>query len=415
MDTPPSPRSPHGIRRMGGRDPGESFRVASPLELLLDLTFVIAFGVAGNQAAHLIAEGHVASGIAAFGFAMWAVCWAWVNFAWFASAFDTDDWLYRIATMLQMLGVLILALGLPAMFASIDEGDYLDNRIVVLGYVVMRVGLVGQWLRVAKQNETLRRTALTYAGFVSIAQLGWITLIFVDVPVWETFLLTVPLIVLELLGPVLGERTARTPWHPHHIAERYSLLTIIALGEVIVGTVASLGAVVDLQGWDVTAAVTGLAGVGLTFGLWWVYFQYPFGDALHHHRSRSFGWGYGHIVVFAALAAVGAGLHVAGYHLEHESHVSTMTVLATVAIPVAVYLVALAALYSRLVGVDLGVAGTTVAALVVLGAAVTAGALGVPVPVCLLIVAAAPVVIVVADETVLWKRREAALARLRAS
>ncbi|MBH0120757.1 low temperature requirement protein A, partial [Rhodococcus sp. CX] len=280
---------------------------------------------------------------------------------------------------------------------------------------VMRVGLVGQWLRVAKQNETLRRTALTYAGFVSIAQLGWITLIFVDVPVWETFLLTVPLIVLELLGPVLGERTARTPWHPHHIAERYSLLTIIALGEVIVGTVASLGAVVDLQGWDVTAAVTGLAGVGLTFGLWWVYFQYPFGDALHHHRSRSFGWGYGHIVVFAALAAVGAGLHVAGYHLEHESHVSTMTVLATVAIPVAVYLVALAALYSRLVGVDLGVAGTTVAALVVLGAAVTAGALGVPVPVCLLIMAAAPVVIVVADETVLWKRREAALARLRAS
>ncbi len=81
--------------------------------------------------------------------------------------------------------------------------------------------------------------------------------------------------------------------------------------------------------------MTGLAGgVGLTFGLWWVYFQYPFGDALHHHRSRSFGWGgYGHILVFAALAAVGAGLHVAAYHLERESHVSTMTVLATVAIP----------------------------------------------------------------------------------
>ncbi len=59
MDTPPQspPTPPHRIRRMSGRDPGESFRVASPLELLLDLTFVIAFGVAGNQAAHLIAEG----------------------------------------------------------------------------------------------------------------------------------------------------------------------------------------------------------------------------------------------------------------------------------------------------------------------------------------------------------------------
>ena len=415
MDTTPMPRSPHRIRRMSGRDPGESFRVASPLELLLDLTFVIAFGVAGNQTAHLIAEGHLTSGIAAFGFAMWAVCWAWVNFAWFASAFDTDDWLYRFATMLQMLGVLILALGLPTMFTSVDEGDYLDNRVVVLGYVVMRVALVGQWLRVAKQNETLRRTALTYAGFVSLAQVGWIVLIFVDVPVWETFLLTVPLILLELLGPVLGERATRTPWHPHHIAERYSLLTIIALGEVIVGTVASLSAVVELQGWDVTAAVTGLAGVGLTFGLWWVYFQFPFGDALHHRRSRPFGFGYGHILVFAALAAVGAGLHVAAYHLEHESHVSTMTVLTTVAIPVALYLVTLAVLYGRLGGVDRGLIGTTVAALVVLGVAVAAGALRVPLPMCLLIVAAAPVVIVVADETVLWRRREATLARLRAS
>ena len=92
-----------------------------------------------------------------------------------------------------------------------------------------------------------------------------------------------------------------------------------------------------------------------------------------------------------------------------------MTVPATVAIPVAMYLVMLAVLYGRLVGVDRGLVGTTVAVLVVLGVAVAAGAMGVPVQICLLIVAAAPVVIVVADETVLWKRREAALARLRAS
>ena len=35
-----------------------------------------------------------------------------------------------------------------------------------------------------------------------------------------------------------------TPWHAHHIAERYGLLAIIALGEGVVGTVASLAAVV---------------------------------------------------------------------------------------------------------------------------------------------------------------------------
>jgi low temperature requirement protein LtrA len=66
----------HGITRMIGRDPSEPHRAATPLELLFDLTFVVAFGVAAEQLAHLLAEGHVASGLLGFGFAMFAVCWA---------------------------------------------------------------------------------------------------------------------------------------------------------------------------------------------------------------------------------------------------------------------------------------------------------------------------------------------------
>ncbi|MFZ2528820.1 MAG: hypothetical protein WAX14_14410 [Rhodococcus sp. (in: high G+C Gram-positive bacteria)] len=41
--------------------------------------------------------------------------------------------------------------------------------------------------------------------------------------------------------------------------------------------------------------------------------------------------------------------------------------------------------------------------------------MGVPLSICLLITAAAPVMIVVADEAVLWTRRDAALTRLRDS
>ena len=48
---------------MGGRDPHESHRTVTPLELLFDLTFVIAYGVAANELAHELAEGHVAAGI----------------------------------------------------------------------------------------------------------------------------------------------------------------------------------------------------------------------------------------------------------------------------------------------------------------------------------------------------------------
>jgi len=109
------------VTRRGWRDPHEEHRVATPLELLFDLTFVVAFGTAANELAHALAAGHVATGIVAFCFATFAIAWAWINFTWFASAYDTDDWIYRLTTMLQMVGVLILALGLKPMFESVTE------------------------------------------------------------------------------------------------------------------------------------------------------------------------------------------------------------------------------------------------------------------------------------------------------
>src|SRR5262249_54512916 len=81
----------HRVRPMTGRDPDEQHRVATPLELLFDLTFVIAFGIAANEFAHMLAENHVGAGLLGFALATFSVCWAWINFSWFASAYDTDD------------------------------------------------------------------------------------------------------------------------------------------------------------------------------------------------------------------------------------------------------------------------------------------------------------------------------------
>ena len=49
----------HRVRRMSGRDPDETHRAATPLELLFDLTFVIGFGIAASEFAHQLAEDHV--------------------------------------------------------------------------------------------------------------------------------------------------------------------------------------------------------------------------------------------------------------------------------------------------------------------------------------------------------------------
>src|SRR6478736_10070302 len=112
----------HRVARMAGRDPGEDHRASTPLELLFDLTFVVAFGTAADELAHYLAEAHVRTALIGFVFTTFAISWAWINFSWFASAYDTDDWVFRLLTMLQMVGVLVLTLGIPQVFSSIAGG-----------------------------------------------------------------------------------------------------------------------------------------------------------------------------------------------------------------------------------------------------------------------------------------------------
>src|SRR5580765_311979 len=146
----------HNSRRMRGRDPRETHRVATPLEILFDLTFATSFGLAASEVASVLADGHFIAALVGFGFASFAICWAWINFSWFSSAYDTDDWVFRLVTMVQMVGVLVLAIGLPRMFASIEHGQRLDNSVMVLGYVIMRVALLFQWLRAAREDPARR-------------------------------------------------------------------------------------------------------------------------------------------------------------------------------------------------------------------------------------------------------------------
>jgi low temperature requirement protein LtrA len=249
---------------------------------------------------------------------------------------------------------------------------------------------------------------------VGVAQVGWVALAAVGLSVGPTLALFAVLIALELTGPFFSERKGRTPWHAHHIAERYGLLVIITLGEVIIGTVASINAVVHGEaGWTVDAAVLTVAGVGLTFGCWWVYFAVPWAEPLVRHRERAFLFGYGHLMIFGPLAAMGAGLHVAALALEGKATIGATGTVLSVAIPFALYVAVFYALYSALMRArdpfHLGlIAGT--GALVILSVALAAA--GVNMPLCLLILALAPAVTVVGYELLGHRHIADALERL---
>lgn len=91
-----------------------------------------------------------------------------------------------------------------------------------------------------------------------------------------------------------------------------------------------------------------VAGIGLAFAMWWVYFAAAMPEVLHAHRERSFGFGYLHILTFGAIAATGAGLHVAGYVMEGKAAIDATGAVACVAVPVALYVVSIFALWRNM-------------------------------------------------------------------
>jgi low temperature requirement protein LtrA len=315
---------------MAARDTAETGRAATPLELLFDLCFVVAVAQASGRLHHAVADGGAGSAVVSYVLVFFAIWWAWMNYSWFSSAYDNDDVPYRLLTLVEIAGVLILAAGVPRAF---DDRNF---DVTFLGYLVMRVGLVALWLRAARHDPAHRRAALRYAAGVSLCMVVWFGVLLVGWPVWA-FVVGA---ALELAVPVFAERSSHTPWHAHHIAERYGLFTLIVLGESILAATVAFQHAIDDREASVTLYLVAAAGLVIVFSMWWLYFSKPAQWFLTSLRV-AFVWGYGHYFLWAAAAAVGAGLAVSVDRATHHTSVSSAYAGAAVTIPVAVYLVTL--------------------------------------------------------------------------
>ena len=327
---------------MRARDPEEAHRVSTPLELLFDLTFVVGVSAVVSELAHAVAAGHPIEGLIGYVAVFFGIWWAWMNFTWFASAFDCDDAPYRILTMVQMGGVLVLAAGVQPAF------ELADFRVAVLGYVIMRIALVAQWLRVAGSVPEYRDTALRFAIPTALLQVLWVARLALPDP-WALPVFLI-LGVCELLVPLWAERDAMTPWHAHHIAERYGLFTIIVLGESVLATTTAILAARSATGVTLDLALVASAGLVVLFACWWLYFLESDGPRLSANREAGFVWGYGHFGVFFTLAAIGAGIEVTVQAISSGVAASPVLVAYSVGLPLALFLAIRYALYVRVGG-----------------------------------------------------------------
>lgn len=316
-----------------GRNPDESHRAATPLELFFDLVFVVAIAQAAAGLHHGIVENHILDAVINFNLVFFAIWWAWMSFTWFASMYDNGDVPYRLLVFLQLTGAVLLAAGVSRVFAD------RDLSLMLSGYIIMRVAMVIQSLRAARHNPSEKTAEHRSAATLILLQVLWTALVLLAPKSW----IVAGALVLgtsELVTSAWAnqKRTQRF-WHQEHIAERYGLLTIIVLGETLLAASLAVDAIFEAGAFD-TALLPMIAGGLLTvFAMWWIYFDEDASHLLDNART-AYLWGYGHYIIFGAAAAVGAGLAISFDVATHHGHISTTAAALSLAVPTSLFVLA---------------------------------------------------------------------------
>jgi low temperature requirement protein LtrA len=299
------------------------------LELFFDLCFVAAVAALATG----LHESPNAFGLLRFIGLFVPVWWAWMGFTWYATAFDSDDGVFR----LTLLGAMLAVIGLSA---SLLNGSDRTLSGFVVAYAAMQGLLTFLFVRVRRHVPAARRLAGRYAVGDGLGVLLWLGSLLAPPPhrygLWAvgmTVLLVTPILAIQVLEWESYEST--------HIPERYGLFTLIVLGESIVSVVSATAR----TGMNPESFLTGAAGFGIAACVWWIYFDFVKVAALSRENLvGAFVWGYGHLLIFAGIAAAAVGVRLA-VEGTAESHPLAGGARLVLGAGLASYLIAIAAIH----------------------------------------------------------------------
>lgn len=281
----------------------EEDRSVSFLELFYDLVYVVLVA----QLAHALATHVDPMGVLGFAF-LFAIVWiAWLNGTFYHDLHGNDDLRTRVFTFLQMITVASMAV-----FAHDALGDMAVG--FALSYAAYLLVLTFLWWRTGVHDPAHAPLSRPYSLAYLVASALFVGSVFVDAP-WRFALWAVAVAIALLwvfVTMAMGRRSAEIQAQVEKSfrispsgVERFGLITIIVLGEVIVGAVNGLASQHHLTWY---AGLTGLLGMLVAIGLWWIYFDYishrpPLGTL---EKTRD--WIYLHLPMTAAIAATGAAI-----------------------------------------------------------------------------------------------------------
>jgi low temperature requirement protein LtrA len=288
--------------------PDGELRHATWLELFFDLVFVAAMANLGI----LLHRDHTLRGVAIFAGLLVAVWWAWISFSYFADLFDDDGTFHRVVQLAAMLGATVLAV-------TLSDGVTADSHVFALAYAAMFALLTGLYALMGNADPQARELCRWYTAGSAIGATLWAVSTAVPVPgrywVWAAAVV----INAAVSGPIAYARMRQPPVQVSHMPERFGLFTIVVLGEALLAVVDGIRA----TSWQLASTATAVSGFVIAAGIWWVYFQ-AFDESTidraiaggRYAQVRSFLYGYGHLIIYPAIVAIGVGVELA---IEHAA------------------------------------------------------------------------------------------------
>jgi len=227
----------------------------SSLELFFDLVFVFAIT---QVTAYIAAAPHwmrLLEGMAI----LTIVWWAWGSYAWLGNTAGTDEGLFRVTLFAAAAAMLLVAIAVPHAFGR-------DALTFGIAYAVVRVLHIGAYAILAHGDPRLTRVVRHLALSMLPAALLLVVAGAFDGPARTAcWVLAIAIDVVGLYVSGVDSWSVEAG----HLAERFGLIVIIALGESIV----ALGVGAEDHPLDAGTIVAVLLGVTVACALWWAYFD----------------------------------------------------------------------------------------------------------------------------------------------
>jgi low temperature requirement protein LtrA len=288
----------HTVRMSGpvGTDEAPEKRVTWS-ELFFDLVFVVAVTRVSEVLEHDHHWGALLRALIVFV----PVYWLWVGTSIQTNLQDTSRPVLRLRIFGIALAAIFMALALPEAYGHLGLLFALSYWV---GRLVLGFGMVLFAVRQRRWPVNPYSVSIVLTGPMLV--LGALAHGDAREVIWGVAAL------IDLSTPtVLRPQLRQMHLDPGHLAERFGLFVLIALGESVV----SVGTAVPEGGLTVARGFAVAAAFALSAGLWWVYFHFA-ADAMRHAMATAkvqlditrLVLSYGHLAFIAAIILVAVGL-----------------------------------------------------------------------------------------------------------